>query len=211
MSGQTRCLPGSQPGSRETYTSTRRAAPPRQSGQWGGNGDGGDCNRDGGGGGGVDGQGIACALQAQTHVSVARCARQRQELRRNMWAGVSGRTVTRGCALAVQKGPPSPAARPGPLHVRGRVVRFPAHTLTGCAPAVSLRRSRIDQSRVACARARTRELPNARAGDSLSCGEHEDIAALAGRVRIEAGGHLDHWRPSRQSIETAAHKRLRQR
>ena len=44
-------------------------------------------------------------------------------------------TCSRAAAVAVQEGPPSPAARPGPIHGMGRAVRCRAHTLTGPASA----------------------------------------------------------------------------
>ena len=42
-----------------------------------------------------------------------------------------GQTCSRAAALAVQVDPPSPAARPGPIHGMGRAVRCRAHALTG--------------------------------------------------------------------------------
>jgi hypothetical protein len=50
-----------------------------------------------------------------------------------MW--MRGHTCARTTALAVEEGPPSPAARPGPIHGMGRAVRYRAHALTGPASA----------------------------------------------------------------------------
>ena len=46
-----------------------------------------------------------------------------------------GQTCARTAALAVQESPPSPAARPGPIHGMGRAVRCQAHALAGPASA----------------------------------------------------------------------------
>ena len=46
-----------------------------------------------------------------------------------------GQTCSRAAALAVQVDPPSPAARPGPIHGMGRAARCRAHALTGPASA----------------------------------------------------------------------------
>ena len=48
---------------------------------------------------------------------------------------VVGHTCARTVVLAVEEGPPSPAARPGPIHGMGRRVRCRAHPLTGSAGA----------------------------------------------------------------------------
>ena len=48
---------------------------------------------------------------------------------------MGGRTLPRVVALAVREGPPSPAAKPGPIHGMGRPVRCRAHGLTGLASA----------------------------------------------------------------------------
>jgi hypothetical protein len=45
--------------------------------------------------------------------------------------GRGGRTFASAVALAVEEGPPSPAARLGPIHWMGRAVRSKAHALSG--------------------------------------------------------------------------------
>ena len=60
-----------------------------------------------------------------------------------------GQTCSRAAALAVQVDPPSPAARPGPIHGMGRAVHYRVHALTGLASA---RRNAEDEDRPTCAR-----------------------------------------------------------
>ena len=62
---------------------------------------------------------------------------------------VRGHTCTWTAALAVEEGPPSPAARPGPIHGMGRTVRYRAHALTGPASA---KRNADDEHRSTIAR-----------------------------------------------------------
>ena len=44
-------------------------------------------------------------------------------------------TCARAAALAIQTDPPSPTARPVPIHVMGRPARYRAHGLMGLASA----------------------------------------------------------------------------
>ena len=48
-----------------------------------------------------------------------------------MWAGGAGAPFAPVVALAVEEGPPIPAARLGPIHVMGRAVHSRVHTLSG--------------------------------------------------------------------------------
>ena len=108
----------------------------------GGSGDHGNDAGDAGGDGGNDERGCACATRAQTLFSVWRAHKGFSSRGMHVWAGMGGRTVARVVALALQEGPPSPAARPGPVHVTGRAARSRAHALSGEAATRFVPRSR---------------------------------------------------------------------
>ena len=149
-------------------------------------GDGGNDADDAGGGGGDDERGIACASRAQTRVSMCVSADGSTSRDTHAWAGVGGHTMARFVALAILEHPPSPPVRAGPIHVMGRAVHSRVHTLSGQPRVRHCPDCAVDGSRVPCACARTREQPNARENNSLSCDDHGDMRRGLGCARIEA-------------------------
>lgn len=119
-----------------------------------------------------------------------------------MWAGGGGRTVARVVALAVLEDPPNPAVRWVPFNVKGRAARSRAHALSGQPPARHCPDHAVDGNRVACARGRTREQPNARANDSSSCENRGDMRSSPERGRIEG----QHYRFLQRSWRSKAGK-----
>ena len=122
------------------------------------------------------------------------------------WAGEGGRTFACVVALAAEEGCPLVAVGPEPPEGWGGVRGGDSRLLKQQRRHTIRHNAAEDGFRVACVRARTRELPNARADDSLSCEDHADMPARAGRARIEAGDHLDHSQASRRWTKTAAGK-----
>ena len=62
---------------------------------------------------------------------------------------MGGETCTHTAVLAVEEGPLSPAARPGPIHGMGTAVRCRAHSVTGTASATN---NAADENRPTSAR-----------------------------------------------------------
>ena len=169
----------------------------------GGRGDDGKDTRDAGGGGGVNGRGdrLRSANANKCQQMCARCVLVRADMRTCVRVG--GRTLAHAVAVAAQEGPPIPPVKAGPSHGLSRAVRSRAHALSGrlLHPVGT-----VDGNRVACARARAREPPNARSNASSSREDHGDMRRMLGRARIEAGGHLDHLQASRRWTKTPAGK-----
>ena len=140
------------------------------------------------GGGGDDERGIACASRAQTRVSMCVSADGSTSRDTHAWAGVGGHTMARFVALAILEHPPSPPVRAGPIHVMGRAVHSRVHTLSGQPRVRHCPDCAVDGSRVPCACARTREQPNARENNSLSCDDHGDMRRGLGCAQCRRGG-----------------------
>ena len=150
----------------------------------------------------MDGASAAKRERKQVSANVcALCVLVRADMRTCVRVG--GRTLAHDVAVAAQEGPPSPPVKAGPSHGLSRAVRSRAHALSGrlLHPVGT-----VDGNRVACARARAREPPNARSNASSSREDHGDMRRMLGRARIEAGGHLDHLQASRRWTKTPAGK-----
>ena len=98
---------------------------------------------------------------------------------------VRGHTCARTAALAVEEGPPSPAARPGPIHGMGRAVRCQAHALTGPASAM---RNADDEHSSNIARTFFRRPVQADEAHSAHDPDHEGMQMPRWRERVEERG-----------------------
>ena len=91
---------------------------------------------------------------------------------------VRGHTCTRTAILAVEEGPPSPAARPGSIHGMGRAVRYRAHALTGPASA---KRNADDEHSSTIARTFFRRPVQADEAESARDADHDDMRFMRQR------------------------------
>ena len=102
--------------------------------------------------------------------------------------GRGGRTFAPVVALAVEEGPPSPAARLGPILRMGRAARSKAHALSGHARPPS----RVTEANgLSCARACACEPRNARGHDSSPSDDH-----LGMLIVLVSAGIVTHCSPA---------------
>ena len=125
------------------------------------------------------------------HVSVLLGAHMGSSRRgTRVWAGMGGRTLACVVALAAQEDPPNPVPRLGPTEATDRAARSRARTLSGQPRCAKLPRHTVDGNRVACARARTREPPNACANASPCRDDRNDMRHALARARHMKCNHL---------------------
>ena len=103
----------------------------------------------------------------------------------HMSTRVGGHTCARATALAVQEGPPIPAARPGPNHGKGRALPSARpHGSTASARGSNAE----DESRPIFARMAIPQPAQACEGCSAHDSGHGDMLGLGGHSRIETCG-----------------------
>merc|ERR1712185_863691 len=98
-------------------------------------------------------------------------------------SGPDARTFAFDVALAVPEGPPSPAARLGPIRSMGRAVCSRAHALTGQPERPD---RAVDGVHVTCARAGILRAPDMRVNVSSLHEDHGDMRRVVTRGRLEA-------------------------